>query len=42
MRAYRVCKHMGWDYNTFMNQPMEFILAVEHWAKEDNKRQNKL
>ena len=39
MRAYRVCRMMGWDYHTYMEQPTEFISACEHWAKKDHEQE---
>lgn len=32
---------MNWDYLTYMSQPLEFLDAIERWAKEDAKRLEK-
>jgi hypothetical protein len=32
---------MTWDYHTYMDQPVEFIEACEHWAKKDFEKQQK-
>jgi len=28
---------MSWDWHTYRSQPIEFIQAIEHWAKKDKE-----
>jgi hypothetical protein len=37
MKAMFVCKFMGWDYHTYLNQPWEFIDVILSYMQVENE-----
>lgn len=37
---YKICRDMGWDYHTYMRQPMFFLREILEFAEIESEYRN--